>query len=169
MPATMVVTSGDSWSMTETGKPEENGISFYCAGRVFPEQGRAWKVAENLHIPSRNAWCGGAPENRMLPSVRCGEIFRQCEMVKVRKAGSGRSGSVVDGELSVGMEVIMRSVLDETAKAASELVERHGLESARDIINQRIARFERQACWPEHDLALLLLTAIEKLAQKTPD
>lgn len=60
----------------------------------------------------------------------------------------------------------MGSVLDDTAKAASELVDRHGLDGARDIISQRIAEFERRGSWPEHDLALLLLTAIEKLPQK---
>lgn len=61
----------------------------------------------------------------------------------------------------------MNFVLSETEKAASELVARHGLDAAKDIINQRASLFERQGCWPEYDLALLLLTALEKMPLKT--
>ncbi|PKU23845.1 hypothetical protein [Telmatospirillum siberiense] len=60
----------------------------------------------------------------------------------------------------------MNFVLSETAKAASELVQRHGLDVAKDIIHQRASRLERQGSWPEYDLALLLLNALEDMPEK---
>lgn len=61
----------------------------------------------------------------------------------------------------------MGFVLDETTKAATELVARHGLLAARGIISERIAAFERQGSWPDHDLAQLVLNAIEKMPQNS--
>lgn len=46
--------------------------------------------------------------------------------------------------------------------AACELVYRHGAAAFR-IIRERVVRHERAAEWPEHAMALRLLTIIERM------
>jgi hypothetical protein len=46
--------------------------------------------------------------------------------------------------------------------AACELVYRHGTAAFR-IIRERVVRHERAAEWPEHAMALRLLTVIERM------
>lgn len=63
----------------------------------------------------------------------------------------------------------MSFIEEKAAIAARELVSRHGLDGAKDIVRRRASRCERQGSWPDHDLAVLLLTALERLsAQRLP-
>ena len=47
--------------------------------------------------------------------------------------------------------------------AARELIARRGPTGAKDEATARVTALERQANWPEHALALRILTAVERL------
>lgn len=51
--------------------------------------------------------------------------------------------------------------------AARELVARRG-RAARQEAAERVAQFERLARWPEHALAVRVLTAVENLLDQKP-
>jgi hypothetical protein len=51
---------------------------------------------------------------------------------------------------------------DDVTASARELVARRGL-AARQEAEERVAEFERQARWPEHAIAVRILTMVENL------
>jgi len=56
---------------------------------------------------------------------------------------------------------------DDVAASAQELIARRG-RAARQEAAERVAEFERLARWPEHALAVRVLTAVENLLDQKP-
>ena len=56
---------------------------------------------------------------------------------------------------------------DDVANAARELIARRG-QAARREAAERVTEFERLARWPEHAIAVRVLTAVENLLDQKP-